>query len=116
MTHFKVDIQLPINFNLEDGGGKIPEESFFDTYEELLKMAGGINTTNTPIIGSWINPNNKKRYNDKTVVYTILIDSEDKMTICNVAKIKELKEYKETLKRRFKQHEIFMVATRCYWI
>ena len=33
MTHFKVDIQLPLKFNLEDGGEKIPEEYFFETYE-----------------------------------------------------------------------------------
>lgn len=116
MTHFKVDIQLPLNFNSEDGGGKIPEEYFFHTYEELLKLANGINTTNIPVIGSWINPNNKKRYNDKSVVYTILVDSEDKMTINNATKIKELKKYKEVLKERFKQHEIFMVATRCCWL
>ncbi len=52
MTHFKVDIQLPLNFNSEEGGEKIPEEFFFETYEDLLKLAGGINTTNTPVIGS----------------------------------------------------------------
>ena len=86
MTHFKVDIQLPLNFNPEDGGGKIPEEFFFDTYEELLKLAGGINTTKTPIFGSWINPDTKKRYNDSAVVYTILIDSEDKMKVVFVCK------------------------------
>lgn len=116
MTHFKVDIQLPLKFNPEDGGGKIPEEFYFETYEELLKLAGGINTTNTPIIGSWINPKNKKRYNDSSVVYTLLVESEDKMTIHNASKIKELKEYKAILKKRFKQHEIFMVATRCVWL
>lgn len=116
MTHFKVDIQLPLKFNPEDGGGKILEEFYFETYEELLKLAGGINTTNTPIIGSWINPQNKKRYNDSSVVYTILVESEDKMTIHNCSKIKKLIKYKEILKGKFKQHEIFMVATRCIWL
>ncbi|MBI2628834.1 hypothetical protein HYW74_02015 [Candidatus Pacearchaeota archaeon] len=116
MTHFKIDIQLPLNFNPEDGGEKVPEEFFFETYEDLLKLAGGINTSNIQIIGSWINPHDKKRYNDKSVVYTILVDSEDKMTIHNATKIKELKEYKEILKKKFKQHEIFMVASRCVWL
>ena len=116
MTHFKVDIQLPLTFNPEDGGGKIPEEYLHQTYEELLAIAGGINTSNTPIIGSWINPDNKNRYNDKMVVYTVLVVSEDKATVSNVPKIKELKEYKELLKKRFKQYAIFMVATRCVWI
>ena len=116
MTHFKIDIQLPLCFNKEDGGAKIPEEFYFEAYEELLKLAGGINTTNTPILGSWINPSNKKRYDDKCVVYTILVESEDKMTITNVPKIKELIEYKKELMEKFKQHQIFMVATRCVWI
>lgn len=116
MTHFKVDIQIPLKYNPEDGGEKIPEEFYFKTYEELLKIAGGINTTNTPIIGSWINPDNKVRYNDSSVVYTILVDSEDRMTIHKCSKIKELIEYKEILKERFKQHQIFMVCTRCVWL
>lgn len=79
-------------------------------------MAGGINTSNVPIIGSWINPSDKKRYNDKTIVFTVVVESEDKMTITNVLKIKKLIEYKEKLKDRFQQHEIFMIATRCTWL
>jgi len=45
-----------------------------------------------------------------------LVESEDKMTITNVSKIKELIEYKKELMGKFKQHQIFMVATRCSWI
>jgi hypothetical protein len=119
MTHFKVDIQLPLNFNpekMEKIGRQIPPEVFHDTYEELLKMAGGINTTNTPIIGSWISPKTKKRYNDRSIIFSIIIESEDKMTITNVPKIKRLQKYKNKLKKRFKQEEIFMIATRCTWI
>ncbi len=116
MTHFKVDIQLPLKFNPEDGGKRIPEEYFFETYEELLKMCGGISTNNTPILGSWINPKDKKRYNDRSIVFSIVIESDDKMTITNIIKIQELISYKEKLKERFKQKEIFMIATRCVWL
>ena len=116
MTHFKVDIQLPLKFNPEDGGGKVPEEQFFETYENLLNMAGGISTNNTPILGSWINPKDKKRYNDKSIVFSVVVDSEDRKTVTNVTKIKELIEYKEKLKEKFNQHEIFMIATRCTWL
>ena len=116
MTHFKVDIQLPLNFNQEDGGGKIPEENFFDTYEELLSKVGGISTNNTPILGSWIHPKTNRRYNDKSIVFSVIVESEDIMTASNVPKIKELINYKEKLKKRFKQHEIFMIATRCTWL
>lgn len=119
MTHFKVDIQLPLTYNPEKDkkiGEKIPEQYFFETYEELLKIAEGINTSPFPIIGSWINPKNKKRYNDRSIVFSVVVESEDKMTITNAEKIKELQNYKETLKLRFKQEEIFMIATRCIWL
>lgn len=116
MTHFKVEMQLPLRYNPQDGGGLIPQEHFLETYEELLALAGGISTSNNPIIGSWIHPEKKIRYNDKTIVFIVVVGSEDKMTITNVPKIKELIEYKKTLKKRFKQDEIFMVATRCNWL
>lgn len=116
MTHFKIDIQLPLDYNLEDGGGLIPEDYFFEVYERLLEIAGGISTNKDPIVGSWINPESKIRYNDKTIVFTVLVESEDRMTIRNVPKIKRLMGYKEELKKKFKQHEIFMVATRCTWL
>lgn len=98
------------------GGEKIPEDYFFETYEELLAMANGISTSNTPILGSWINPKDKTRYNDRSIVFSVVIESEDKMTLYNITKIKELMEYKDKLKKRFKQKEIFMIATRCVWL
>jgi hypothetical protein len=119
MTHFKVEIQLPLNFNPEKGkkiGEKIPPELFHITYEELLGMVGGINTSNVPIVGSWISPKTKKRYNDSSIIFSVVVESEDKMTITNVPKIKELQAYKEKLKERFNQEERFMIATRCIWI
>ena len=115
MTHFKVDIQLPLTYNPEKDkkiGDKIPEELFLDTYEELLQMVGGISTSKTPLRGSWISQN-KKRYDDRTIIFSVVVDSEDKVNAINIPKIKELQEYKEKLKIRFKQEEIFMIATRC---
>jgi len=119
VTHFKVDIQLPLRYNSEKNdslGKKIPEASFLETYQEILKLFGGINTTNTPIMGSWKCPNTGKVYNDQNIVFTVLVESEDKATITNVPKIRELIKYKEIIKNRFKQEEIFMVATRCSWL
>lgn len=119
MTHFKIDIQLPQNFNPEEGevaGQEVPKLLIRQTYTELLELAGGINTTNEPIMGSWICPKTKKTYHDKSIVFSVLLESENRKTIANVPKIKELQKYKETLKERFKQHEIFMVATRCSWL
>ena len=119
MTHFKIDIQLPLRYNpepYEKSGKEIPKELFSDAYEEFLKISGGVHTTNTPIFGSWIHPHTKQRYNDNVIVFTIVIDSEDRVTISNVSKIKLLKAYKDVLKTNFKQNEIYMVATRCSWL
>lgn len=119
MTHFKVEIQLPLNFNPKKNekiGKKIPAEEFHKTYEELLKIAGGINTANEPVMGSWISPKTKKRYNEKSIIFSLIVESEEKAEMSDVPKIKKLKKYKEKLKKRFKQEEIFMIITRCVWI
>lgn len=119
MTHFKVDIQLPTRYNSKEGeevGPEIPPQFLWETYNELLTLAGGINTANQPIMGSWICPTTKKTYHDNNMVFSVLVVSEDKMTVMNVPKIQQLQKYKEKLKERFKQEEIFMVATRCSWL
>ncbi len=119
MTHFRVEIQLPLRFNPEKGekeGKEIPKQYFLDTYYELLKIAGGIHTTQSSIFGSWIHPKTKKVYHDKTIPFIVLVESEDKMTVGNVPKIKKLLKYKKTLLKRFKQKEFFIVTTRCCWL
>ena len=116
MTHFRVDILLPLSFNKEDGGEKIPQEYFHETYEDLLKISKGVSTNDNLIEGSWIHPDTNVRYDDKSILFTIVVDSEDKMTVHKVSKIKDLINYKEILKRKFKQKQIFMVAIRCCWL
>lgn len=118
MTHFKVDIQLPKRYNPTPEGNreKISEQLFYETYFELLKMAGGIHTSNTSILGSWISPKSNTPYHDESIVFSVLVKSHDMVTITNVPKIKELMDYKNKLKERFKQEDILMVATRCTWL
>ena len=89
MTHIRVDIHLPLKFNPEESGKEISQEIFFQTYEELLKLAGGISTNNNPLNGSWINPLSNVRYDDKTITFTIVVESEDRMTINQIPKIRE---------------------------
>ncbi|MFH1455758.1 MAG: hypothetical protein ABIF40_02305 [archaeon] len=117
MTHFKVEIQLPLYFNPEKGiREKVPLTLIHETYYGLLDLAGGINVSPQPIFGAWKCPETDKKYFDKCLVFTVLVESEDKMTISNVEKVKQLISYKKVLKKRFKQKEIFMVATRCIWL
>lgn len=119
MTHFKIDIQLPLRFNPKTGqkqGEEVPSSHFHLTYKELLNLFGGVHTTNSPIMGSWMCPKTNKPFHDKSVVFSILVPSADKNDILKIPKIKQLKEYKRKLKKRFNQKEIYMVATRCYWL
>ena len=117
MTHFKVDIQLPKVYNEKEGTRiQIPEESFTKTYDDLLSIVGGISLSKNPILGSWIHPSTGERFDDETITYSVLVNSEDRRNPQNATKIKELIDYKKTLMIRFKQHEIFMVTSRCTWL
>tara|TARA_Y100000034_G_scaffold29691_2_gene36039 strand:- start:673 stop:1032 length:360 start_codon:yes stop_codon:yes gene_type:complete len=119
MTHYKVEIQIPLFYNLEDGKKdreKIPSKLFYETYLEIFNMVGGIHTSPTPVFGAWRCPKTRKAFFDKSTVFTVLVETNDIKTINNIPKMKELIEYKKILKKRFKQHEIFMVATRCQWL
>ncbi len=118
MTHFWVDVQLPLYYNYVENGKreKVPEEKFYQAYFDLLKIAGGIHTSNIPIMGSWISPKNKKIYHDKNILLRVLVESDDRQTVTNAKKIKKLMRYKKTLKENFQQEDIFMVATRCTWL
>lgn len=119
MTHFKVEIQLPLFYNQQPNEierKKIERPKFVLTYDELYKMFDGVNTSNAPIMGAYKSKKTGKRIDDSNIVFTVLIDSEDRMTIHKIQGIKQLQNYKEQLKQRFDQEEIFMVATRCIWI
>lgn len=119
MTHFKVDIQLPVRFNPKADkkiGEKVPSQFLWESYKELLALAGGINTTTQPVMGSWICPKTKKTYHDESIVFSVLVESENKKNITDATKIKELQGYKNSLKNKFKQEEMLMVATRCSWL
>jgi len=75
MNKLKVEILLPLTYNpegKEEIGKKIPEYTFHKTYEELLKIAGGVSTNFTPVKGSWICLEDRVRYDDQSVTLMIL--------------------------------------------
>jgi len=77
MTHFQVTIQIPLEYNLNDGELKrksIEPEKFKQTQDELLKDYHGVNTSNVPIHGAWINPTTKQIFLDKNVAYNAVIE------------------------------------------
>lgn len=67
MTHFKIEIQIPRYYNIikgDENREKIPEVLFYDTYHELLELAGGVNTSPNPIIGAWKCPKSGKVFQE----------------------------------------------------
>lgn len=118
MTHFKVDIILPLfyNKNHERKRESIPPEPFLTTYQELVKMCGGISFPDHKILGSWISPITNKAYDDENRIFSVVVESHDKVNARNAPKIKKLIKYKQTLNKRFQQEEISMIATRCCWL
>ena len=117
MTHFKVDIQLPRYYNLKKGEKKrneIPPNCFFDTYEELIDIAGGVNTSKFQIQGSWVSPQTNERYNDESILFSVLIKSNGKSRIEDIPQLNKIKRYKKKLLKRFEQKAIYMIATPCY--
>lgn len=94
----RYEILLPLLYN---DGSKIEKEKFLTTNEELVERFGATTTDSTRIVGRWIYQN--QLYEDKLI--RIIIDvpeSEDSETF--------FKHYKEILKERFKQIDIWITS------
>lgn len=108
MPQFKVEILLPLRYNREGDeaiGKLIDGKEFHDTYEQLLEKFGGISSYENRVNGSWVSPETKKRYDDESVIFSVVLNSEQE--------VQKIKEYKEVLKIRFKQEDIFMTSMVC---
>jgi len=102
---FRLEILLPIYHNPDEKGNreKIDGTELIDTYEELMNQFGGC-SQHDPIHGSWINPETHENITDELNVLCVVFDDTDENR-------EFLKDYKEKLKVRFKQDEIFMTIT-----
>ncbi len=94
----RYEILLPLLYN---DGAKIEKEKFLITNEDLLNKFGATTTDTTMIVGRWLFQN--QLFEDKLM--RIIIDApadgdhED-----------FLKQYKEVLKERFKQIDIWITS------
>jgi hypothetical protein len=94
----RYEILLPLLYN---DGSKIEREKFLITNEELVERFGAATTDSTRIVGRWIYQN--QLYEDKLI--RIIIDvpeSENSETF--------FRQYKEVLKERFKQIDIWITS------
>ena len=107
MYQLKVDILLPLYHNPDANGScrKINGGEFSETYKDLINHFGGCTVDPAPRSGVWINPDTGQEITDEVVVYWI---------ICEETKENKLflNDFKEVLKKRFRQDEIMMYSTR----
>lgn len=92
----RYEILLPLLYN---NGSKIEKEKFLITNKELIEKFGATTTDSTKIVGQWIYQ--KQLYEDKLIRITVDVpESEDSETF--------FRRYKEVLKERFKQIDIWI--------
>jgi len=107
VPQIKVEILLPIYHNPDVNGvrEKISGSEFSDTFQDLVVRFGGCTINQTPQTGEWINPKTGQVITDELTVYWIIFEeSEEKTTF--------LRNFKEVLKKRFKQDEIMMFSMK----
>lgn len=94
----RYEILLPLVYN---DGKPIEKEKFFQTDQELVEKFGATTTDTTIAIGSWIYKG--VLYKDKLI--RIRVDVE------NIEEVRKfLEDFKETLKKRFKQLDVWITA------
>ncbi len=94
----RYEILLPLLYN---DGSKIEKEKFLITNEELVERFGATTTDSTRIVGRWIYQN--QLYEDKLIRIIIdVLESEDSEIF--------FRRYKEVLKERFKQIDIWITS------
>jgi hypothetical protein len=96
VTLKRYEILLPLLYN---DGSRIEKDKFLITNEELAERFGATTTDSTRIVGRWIYQN--QLYEDKLIRITIDVpESADSDTF--------FRQYKETLKERFKQIDVWI--------
>lgn len=94
----RFEILLPLYYN---DGKQIEKEKFVQTDEELVAQFGATSTDTVIVSGRWMYRGTL--YEDKLI--RIRIDTEDLLENKNF-----FRRYKETLKRRFLQEDIWITA------
>jgi len=92
----RYEILLPLFYN---DGKRIEREKFLVTHKELVEKFGATTTDTTKIVGKWIYQN--QPYEDKLI--RIVIDTEPSDDIDEY-----FRQYKELLKERFRQVDIWI--------
>lgn len=99
MQQLWIQIYVPL---FDNDGTEFSEEPFLNTQEELAEKFGGLSSQESLISGIWRESGHV--YHDKLRCLFVLVDNTE-------ANRRFLRDYKETLKKRFRQLEILMLGT-----
>lgn len=105
MPHLKVEILLPLYHNPDKNGirEKITDREFLETYQDLVKQFCGCTVNPIPQAGVWINPDTGQKITDELTIYWVIFEESEENNIF-------LRDFKEVLKKRFKQDDIMMFS------
>jgi hypothetical protein len=103
----RFEIKLPIYYN---NGLRIEAEKHDQTQEEIFEKFGAY-TLQTVTRGIWRDPDTNKSYEEK--IGGIIVDVDREQLNDTIA---FLREYKQKLKERFQQEEIYIVGYELYVI
>lgn len=101
----RVSILIPTHYNADNYGPreKINGDEYTTTYIELMRNLGGCTYDETVKKGAWKDDDGKEYYDDNTTFYSDYDNTETNKQFLN--------DYKEILKIRFRQKEIYMTIS-----
>ncbi len=97
---WRVQFLLPLKYN---DGRDIEVDKFDWVRTELLDKFGGFTIYPFSLEGGWIHPTDNIKFFDRTKLFEITIKQTDENETY-------LKNFKEELKKKFSQHEIYMTV------
>lgn len=98
-TYRRYQVLLPLRFN---DGRPVPRELFFDVFAELREHFGAASFETQRIVGTWMHEGTT--YQDETVRVVVDVPDLPEHRAYFV-------EYKETLKARFRQIDIWLTSS-----
>jgi len=98
MKLIRYEIYLPLLYN---DGTRIEKKKFIDTFEDLVKKFGAATADSTKVVGKWIYKH--QLFEDKLVRYFVDVPFEQDHELF-------FKQFKEILKERFKQIDIWITS------
>ena len=98
MSHRRYEITLPIRFN---DGSLVPPERLHDSYEDIVNQFGAVTIQPQPVRGIW--RHHGQRYDEENLRFYVDVEDSPENALF-------FQRWKEILKQRFRQIDIWIVS------